>query len=113
MNRYRISFNKPSIIGKELDYISEAVATGKISGNGLFTQRCQSFFEKSLGIRKCLLTTSCTDALEMAAILADLKPGDEESLRLIHSFQRPTPSSCAAPKSYSPTESVHSFFDLQ
>jgi len=55
----------------------EAVFTGKLSGNGMFTQRCQAYFEKRYGFRKCLLTTSCTDALEMAAILCDVQPGDE------------------------------------
>jgi len=55
----------------------EAVFTGKLSGNGMFTQRCQAYFEQRYGFRKCLLTTSCTDALEMAAILCDIKPGDE------------------------------------
>jgi len=55
----------------------EAVFTGKLSGNGMFTQRCQAYFEKRYGFQKCLLTTSCTDALEMAAILCEIKPGDE------------------------------------
>lgn len=72
-----IPFNKPFLTGHELDYIREAVALGKISGNGEFTLRCQNFFEKKYGFQKCLLTTSCTDALEMAAILLDIQPGDE------------------------------------
>jgi len=72
-----IPFNKPYLTGKELLYIEEAVNTGKISGNGLFTQKCQTFFEKQYGFKKTLLTTSCTDALEMAAILANIKEGDE------------------------------------
>lgn len=72
-----IPFNKPFIIGKELAYIAEAVQSGKLSGNGSFTKKCQSFFESRFGFRKCLLTTSCTDALEMAAILCDVGPGDE------------------------------------
>ncbi len=72
-----IPFNKPFLTGRELDYIREAVALGKISGNGEFTLRCQEFFEQRYGFQKCLLTTSCTDALEMAAILLDIKPGDE------------------------------------
>lgn len=72
-----IPFNKPFLTGKELDYIQEAVSLGKISGNGEFTQRCQHFFEKRYGFQKCLLTTSCTDALEMAALLCDIQPGDE------------------------------------
>lgn len=72
-----IPFNKPSLIGKELEYIALAAASGKISGNGPFTQKCQKFFESEYGFTKCFLTTSCTDALEMAAILADIQPGDE------------------------------------
>ena len=72
-----IPFNKPYLTGKEAHYMYEAVFTGKLSGNGMFTQRCQAYFEERYGFQKCLLTTSCTDALEMAAILCDLKPGDE------------------------------------
>ena len=72
-----IGFNKPYFTGKEVDYILEAVQREKISGNGYFTQRCQDFIEKRYGILKVLLTTSCTDALEMAAILIDTVPGDE------------------------------------
>ena len=72
-----ISFNKPYLTGKEMQYIEEAVKSGKISGNGLFTKKCQEFFEKEFGFKKTLLTTSCTDALEMAAILANIKEGDE------------------------------------
>lgn len=72
-----IPFNKPYLTGKETKYIEEAVASGKISGNGIFTQKCQKFFEDTYGFKKALLTTSCTDALEMCAILADIKPDDE------------------------------------
>ena len=72
-----IPFNKPYLTGKEMQYIEEAVKSGKISGNGLFTKKCQEFFEKEFGFKKTLLTTSCTDALEMAAILANIKEGDE------------------------------------
>jgi len=72
-----IPFNKPYLTGKEMQYIEDAVKSGKISGNGLFTKKCQDFFEKEFGFKKTLLTTSCTDALEMAAILADIKEGDE------------------------------------
>ena len=72
-----IPFNKPYLTGKEMQYIEDAVKSGKISGNGLFTKKCQEFFEKKFGFKKTLLTTSCTDALEMAAILADIKEGDE------------------------------------
>lgn len=72
-----IPFNKPYLTGKEMQYIEEAVKSGKISGNGFFTKKCQEFFEKEFGFKKTLLTTSCTDALEMAAILTDIKEGDE------------------------------------
>jgi dTDP-4-amino-4,6-dideoxygalactose transaminase len=63
--------------GKETEYIKEAVASGKISGDGIFTKKCHHFFEQRYGFKKALLTTSCTDALEMAAILIDIQPGDE------------------------------------
>jgi len=72
-----IPFNKPYLSGNELEYIREAVASGKISGDGIFTKKCHDFFETRYGFQKCLLTTSCTDALEMAAILLDIQPGDE------------------------------------
>lgn len=72
-----IPFNKPYLTGKETQYIHEAVLLGKISGNGIFTKKCHSFFEDHYGFKKCLLTTSCTDALEMAAILCHIQPGDE------------------------------------
>src|SRR5215204_2820565 len=73
----KIPFNKPFLIGKELDYIKEAIEAGKISGDGIFTKKCQHFFEERYGFKKALLTTSCTDALEMAAILVDVQRGDE------------------------------------
>lgn len=72
-----IDFNRPHLTGKETQYMVEAVETGKLSGNGEFTKRCQKFFEERYGFKKCLLTTSGTDALEMCAMLCDLKPGDE------------------------------------
>ncbi|MFN7044600.1 MAG: dTDP-4-amino-4,6-dideoxygalactose transaminase [Flavobacterium sp.] len=72
-----IPFNKPFLTGKETHYITDAVSSGKISGNGKYTQMCHNFFEQRYGFGKCLLTTSCTDALEMAAILIDIQPGDE------------------------------------
>lgn len=72
-----ILFNKPHLTGKETHYIYDAVNTGKLSGNGKYTKLCQEYFENSYGFKKCLLTTSCTDALEMAALLIDIKPGDE------------------------------------
>ncbi|MEL6133674.1 MAG: aminotransferase class I/II-fold pyridoxal phosphate-dependent enzyme, partial [Bacteroidota bacterium] len=73
----RIPFNKPYLTGKEAHYLYKAVYSGKISGNGAFTKKCQRFFEERYGFRKTLLTTSCTDALEMAALLIDIQPGDE------------------------------------
>jgi len=72
-----IPFNKPYLTGNETIYIEEAVKSGKISGNGLFTQKCQTYFEEQYGFKKALLTTSCTDALEMCAILANIQPNDE------------------------------------
>lgn len=72
-----IPFNKPYFTGKETQYIEEAVKFGRISGNGEFTKKCHQFFEDRYGFKKVLLTTSCTDALEMCAILADIKEGDE------------------------------------
>lgn len=72
-----IPFNKPYLTGKEMHYIYQAVYSGKISGNGIYTKKCQQYFADRFGFKKALLTTSCTDALEMCAILADIKPGDE------------------------------------
>jgi dTDP-4-amino-4,6-dideoxygalactose transaminase len=73
----RIPFNWPHMTGKELDYIAEAHSQGKLAGDGPFTQKCHAWLEKKLGAVKALLTHSCTAALEMAAILADIKAGDE------------------------------------
>ncbi len=75
--QYPIPFNRPWFTGNEVAYISDAVNRGHISGNGYYTKKCQQFFEEKYGFRKCLLTTSCTDALEMSAILLDIQPGDE------------------------------------
>jgi dTDP-4-amino-4,6-dideoxygalactose transaminase len=72
-----IPFNRPSVIGRELEYMSQAVALGHASGDGEFTRRCHDFLEKSLAVKKALLTTSCTHALEMTALLLNLQPGDE------------------------------------
>lgn len=72
-----IDFNRPFLTGKEAHYMYQAVYTGKLSGNGVFTKKCQRFFEERYGFRKAIMTTSGTDALEMAAILCDVKPGDE------------------------------------
>lgn len=72
-----IPFNKPFLTGKETHYIYDAVSTGKLSGNGKYTKLCQNFFTEQYSIKKALLTTSCTDALEMAAILSNIVEGDE------------------------------------
>jgi len=72
-----IPFNKPYLTGKETEYIQEAVQSGQLSGNGKFTQKCHTFFEQRYGFKKVLLTTSGTDALEMAALLINIQPGDE------------------------------------
>ena len=72
-----VPFNRPHLTGSETHYIENAVQSGKLSGNGKYTQHCQEFFQQRYGFHKCLLTTSCTDALEMAAILLDIQPGDE------------------------------------
>lgn len=72
-----ITFNKPYLCGNETKYIEQAVSSGKISGDGVFTKKCHEFFEERYGFKKVLLTTSCTDALEMAAILLEIKEGDE------------------------------------
>ena len=74
---YKIPFNKPYLTGKEAHYLYQAVYSGHISGNGIYTKKCQTFLEKLIGSKKVLLTTSCTDALEMCALLIDIQPGDE------------------------------------
>ncbi len=76
-SKIKIPFNRPCFVGSELQYIRDAVRSGKISGDGIFTQKCQSLIEKKFGVKKTLLTTSCTTALEMASILIDLKPNDQ------------------------------------
>jgi len=72
-----IPFNKPYLHGRELVYIAQAVASGKISGDGIFTKKCHEFFETTYGFGKTLMTTSCTDALEMCALLLNIQEGDE------------------------------------
>jgi len=76
MNR-PVAFNKPPVMGGELDLIRQAIKNGKLSGNGEFTKRCQAFLAQDLGAARVLLTHSCTAALEMAAMLIDIGPGDE------------------------------------
>jgi dTDP-4-amino-4,6-dideoxygalactose transaminase len=72
-----IPFNKPSFEGREHEYISAAIASGHVSGDGLYSKRCHEFLEAELGVVKALLTTSCTHALDMSALVLDIKPGDE------------------------------------
>lgn len=72
-----ISFNVPPVVGKEMTYIEEAIRSQKICGDGSFTKRCSEWIEKTTGTSKALLTTSCTHATELAAILTGIKPGDE------------------------------------
>ncbi|MDW8296387.1 MAG: dTDP-4-amino-4,6-dideoxygalactose transaminase [Raineya sp.] len=73
----QVPFNKPYFTGKETEYIRQAVENEHISGDGLFTKKCHQFFQEKYGFPKCLLTTSCTDALEMCAILLNIQEGDE------------------------------------
>lgn len=77
MGEYDIPFNRPSFAGKELVYIAEAINSGRICGDSGFTKKCQKLLEAELKVKKVFLTTSCTHALEMAAILLDIRPGDE------------------------------------
>jgi dTDP-4-amino-4,6-dideoxygalactose transaminase len=75
--QFRIPFNRPSFAGNERRHIAGAIASGKISGDGLFTKKCHAFLERILRVNKAFLTTSCTHALEMAALLLNIRPGDE------------------------------------
>jgi dTDP-4-amino-4,6-dideoxygalactose transaminase len=77
MGDIRIPFNKPFIVGKEMYYIAQSVLSGHISGEGIFTKKCHALMEEKFGAKKVMLTTSCTAALEIAAILCDIGPGDE------------------------------------
>jgi dTDP-4-amino-4,6-dideoxygalactose transaminase len=77
MNSYRIPFNKPGLAGNELRYMADAITLGHSAGDGSFTARCHAFLERTLGAPRALLTTSCTHALEMAALLLEVRPGDE------------------------------------
>jgi dTDP-4-amino-4,6-dideoxygalactose transaminase len=72
-----IPFNKPYVVGTEFEYIQQAIDNLHLSGNGLFTRKCEALLEQELRVPRALLTTSCTHALEMAAMLLDIKPGDE------------------------------------
>src|SRR5215213_1235226 len=77
MTEIKVDFNRPAVVGNEFEYMKQAVENGHISGDGSFTKKCHAFLEKELGVPKALLTTSCTHALEMSAILLDIQPGDE------------------------------------
>jgi dTDP-4-amino-4,6-dideoxygalactose transaminase len=77
MENYTIGFNRPTLVGKEFEYINQAFDNEHISGDGVFTKKCHMLLEQELGVRKVLLTTSCTHALEMLALLLNIQPGDE------------------------------------
>jgi dTDP-4-amino-4,6-dideoxygalactose transaminase len=77
MHEWRIPFNRPTFEGREHEYLEAAIASGQISGDGSFTKRCHEYLESELRVAKALLTTSCTHALEMSALLLDIKSGDE------------------------------------
>ena len=77
MTEIKVDFNRPIVLGRELEYIQQAIDNGHISGDGPFTKKCHAFLERELGVPKALLTTSCTHALEMAALLLEIQPGDE------------------------------------
>ncbi len=77
MNTYMIPFNKPYLCGKELSYVAQALESGWVSGDGCFSKQCHTLLENLLGVPRVLLTTSCTHALEMSALLLDIQPGDE------------------------------------
>src|SRR5215510_9171722 len=77
MSEINVDFNRPIVVGNEFEYMKQAIENGHISGDGPFTKKCHSLLEQELGVPKALLTTSCTHALEMSAILLDIQPGDE------------------------------------
>jgi dTDP-4-amino-4,6-dideoxygalactose transaminase len=89
----KIPFNRPQRVGRELEYVNVAVEAGHIGGNGEFTARCQEWLEQELGVKKALLTTSGTAALEMAALLLNTRPGDEI---IIPSFTFPSSANAFA-----------------
>ena len=72
-----IPFNQPPFVGPELDYVKQAVESGRICGDGQFNQKCHAWLEQKTGVARALLTTSCTHALEMSALLCGIQPGDE------------------------------------
>src|SRR5438445_4901886 len=86
-----IPFNRPAAMARELEYITTAVETGGIGGAGEFAAKCQALLENALGVKKALLTTSCTAALEITAMLIDSQPGDET---ILPSFTFPSTAKC-------------------
>ena len=84
MTEYRIPFNRVSLLGHESAYVEQALGHGHLAGDGPFSVRCQALLEEILGVEKALLTTSGTHALEMAALLLDIAPGDEVDRSVIH-----------------------------
>ena len=77
MTELRVDFNHPITVGNEFKYMQQAIENAHISGDGPFTKKCHALLEQELGVPKVLLTTSCTHALEMSALLLDIQPGDE------------------------------------
>src|SRR5687768_2055231 len=77
MSEIHVDFNRPVVVGKEIEYIQQAIANGHISGDGPFTKACHAFLEREFEVQKALLTTSCTHALEMSSMLLDIQPEDE------------------------------------
>jgi len=76
-NKMNIPFNKPTMVGTETQYMADAMQRAKLAGDGYYTQKCNEFLQKEVGVPKALLTTSCTHAIEMSALLLDIQPGDE------------------------------------
>ena len=72
-----VTFNNPAFIPSEIKYIEQALESKHLSGDGVFTKKCSNWLEQEVGVTKALLTTSCTHALELSALLLDLQPGDE------------------------------------
>ena len=105
MTGYKIPFNKPSLCGNELHYIAQATASGHISGDGLFSRKSHALLEQTLGVRKALLTTSCTHALDMTALLLELEPGDEVIL--------PSFTFCSTANAYALRGAVPVFVDCR
>lgn len=95
-----IDFNRPAFTGKEFEYIRDAVERGMLCGDGIYTKKCSAWMEERFHVGHVMLTTSCTHALEMAAFLADIQPGDEVIMRLILLYQRQMHLCFAVQRSY-------------